>query len=183
VSGPSCPTKSLVRYQPSEERPAATSPRGKFPPPMAQKENKIDLTSLPCWTADADTTADYAMPKAPPNMHPSQVPVPDLSAPQLPKQQLDSECLQLKEASDRALAPARLANEHSKRETVSNNLMCMIDLQDTQWTLCCTGGAAVCTQPALRKLPFQPDGERTVCTREGRASIIALRCGAPGPNP
>jgi uncharacterized coiled-coil DUF342 family protein len=61
---------------------------------------------------DDEPILDGAAPKLPSKMYFLRVPKPDLSELQLQKQQLDAECFQLKEACDKALAAAKLANEY-----------------------------------------------------------------------
>jgi hypothetical protein len=106
--GPSRPTASPVRYQALKDGPATSSSRSKHPPQMVLKEGKFELALIPCRTADADTIADRAIPKPPPNMH---LPKPDLPAPQPHKRQPHDEYSHIEEAYDRAFVAARIANE------------------------------------------------------------------------
>lgn len=61
---------------------------------------------------DAPQEVDEPAPKLPTRMYFLRVPRPDVSDRQLHKQQLDAEFFQLKEACDKALAAAKLANEY-----------------------------------------------------------------------
>lgn len=59
-----------------------------------------------------DTTISAPLSKLPTRMYFLRVPKPDLSERQLDKQHLDNELAQYKDACNRALAAAKLANEH-----------------------------------------------------------------------